>query len=473
MNIPTPTADSGSFRDRNGRVYLQDERVFRGLSASALENFAALRKTAFYRKFSASGALIKTSKLNDKHNPLAEHLRQQWAGFLEHERVEIISYPYEWTFGMLKAAALLQLQLTEAAIGEGFTLKDATPYNVQFVGARPVFIDILSFEPMADGAPWSAYRQFCEMFLFPLMLQAYKGVHFQPFLRSRIDGVDVQTAGRLFGLRDRFRKGVMAHVWLHAKLERRYSGSGENVRASLKSAGFKRELILVNVRKLKKLVSRLQWEGNGSEWGDYSCFHNYSDDDHVRKEAFVARCVQEVKPDTVWDIGCNIGQFSRIAAQYCRQVVATDIDHFAVERLYSDPRTPANILALVQNVADPSPNWGWRNRERRDLQYRSQPGMVLCLALIHHVVITANIPLAEFIDWLAGLSGQLVIEYVSRTDDKVRTLLRNKEDKYWDYHRDYLEQQLERHYRIQERIELRAGQRQLYWCQKKASSPSG
>ncbi len=179
--MPTGTADSGSFRDRDGRIYRQDERVFRGLSATALENFAAIRETAFYRKFNAAGLLIKTSRLHEEDNPLSQHLRQQWAGFLEHERVEIISYPYEWTFGMLKAAALLQLQLTEAAIGEGFTLKDATPYNVQFVGAKPVFIDIPSFEPLVDGAPWSAYRQFCEMFLFPLMLQAYKGVHFQPF----------------------------------------------------------------------------------------------------------------------------------------------------------------------------------------------------------------------------------------------------------------------------------------------------
>ena len=460
--------DSGSFRDRDGRIYLHEQRVFRGLSAAALENYRTLSETAFYRNLSESGSLVGTRELHEEGNPLPEQVKQQWAGFLEHDRIEVISYPYEWPFGMLKAAALLQLKLTEAAIREGFTLKDATPYNVQFNGPKPVFIDIASFEPLAAGEPWAAYRQFCEMFLFPLMLQAYKGVHFQPFLRSRIDGVDVQTAGSLFGFRDRFRKGVMTNVWLQAKLDRRYGGSGENVRSSLKSAGFNRELILVNIRKLKKLVTHLQWEGDGSEWGDYTRFHNYSDDDHTRKEAFVGQCVRVGKPGTVWDIGCNTGQFSRIAAQHCTQVVATDIDHFAVERLYRDPETPANVLPLVQNVADPSPNWGWRNMERRDLRHRSQPGMVLCLALLHHVVITANIPLAEFIDWLAGLSDQLLIEYVSRADDKVQTLLRNKEDKYWDYHRDYLERQLQRHYRIRERVELREGQRQLYWCQKRA-----
>jgi SAM-dependent methyltransferase len=461
--------DTGSFRDRDGRIYLHDDRVFRGLSKAALENYQKVIETKFYRKFSKAGLLVNTVEVESLDNPLPINVQQQWAGFLEHERVAVISYPYEWAFSMLKSAALLQLRLTAAAIKEGFTLKDASPYNIQFVGNKPVFIDIASFEALREGEPWSAYRQFCEMFLFPLMLQSYKGVNFQPFMRSRIDGIDVQTAGKLFGFRDRFRKGVFGNVWLQAKLDRRFGGSSENVRSSLKSAGFNRELILVNIRKLKKLITALSWEGDGSEWGDYTSFHNYSDEDHAQKEAFIAHCVEQGEPGTVWDIGCNTGQFSSIAAQHCKQVVATDIDHFAVERLYRNPEIPANVLPLVQNVADPSPNWGWRNLERRDLQFRSQPGMVLCLALIHHVVITANIPLAEFIAWLASVTDQLVIEFVSRDDDKVETLLRNKEDKYWDYRQDYLEEQLGRYFEIREQIGLRDEKRQLYWCQKLAS----
>ena len=264
------------------------------------------------------------------------------------------------------------------------------------------------------------------MFLFPLMLQAYKGCHFQGFMRAGIDGVNVQTASALFGFRDRFRKGVMSHVWLQSKLDRRFGGSSVNVRSDLKSAGFNRELILVNVRKLQKLVNRLAWQATGSEWGDYTEFHNYSEGDQLRKEDFIRQAIIDERPATVWDIGCNTGQFSRIAAEECEQVVSMDIDHAAVERLFLDKDTPDNILPLLQNVADPSPNWGWRNRERSDLQSRSRPDLVLCLALIHHVVITANIPLGEFVDWLAGLTDRLVIEYVSRKDDKVKTLLRNK-----------------------------------------------
>jgi len=224
--------------------------------------------------------------------------------------------------------------------------------------------------------------------------------------------------------------------------------------------------ILVNVRKLQKLVRKLEWRASGSEWGDYSEFHNYSDEDHVRKEDFIREAATSSNASVVWDIGCNTGQFSRIASSLCKQVVSTDIDHVAVERLFLNKEAPDNILPLVQNVADPSPNWGWRNAERTDLQSRSKPGLVLCLALIHHVVITANIPLAEFVDWLAGLTDKLVIEYVSRRDDKVKTLLRNKEDKYQDYSSENLEINLKRHFEVKRQEHLNNGDRTLFYCEK-------
>ncbi len=382
--------------------------------------------------------------------------------------VSIITYPYEWTFGMLRDAALLQLDLLEAAMAEDMSLKDATPYNIQFVGGQPVFIDIASFIPLESGATWAGYRQFCEMFLFPLMLQAYKGIHFQPFMRAAIDGVDVQTAARLFSLRDRFRPGVFSHVWLQSRFDRRYGGTQQNVRSSIKSAGFNREMILANVRRIRKLVTGMKWQGDGSEWAAYAEFHNYSAGDHELKESFIADCAAESQPRVAWDIGCNTGQFAKIAASHAGLVVAMDLDHFAVERLYRELKAAGggNILPLVQNVADPSPNWGWQNRERSELKIRAAPDLVLCLALLHHVVITANIPLEEFIAWLAGLTSNLVIEYVSRDDDKVKTLLRNKADNYADYSREGLGHALQQYFTIERQLTLGEGRRHLYWCRR-------
>ena len=461
-----PAVDSGSFRDRDGRVYRVDGRILRGLSAEALAEFETLQATGFYSRFLERGQLVRSTSLAPEDVPVPEEEKARWAGFLEHQRIPVITYPYEWTFGMLRDAALLQLDLLEAALLEGMTLKDATPYNIQFSGGQPVFIDIASFETLPAGAPWAGYRQFCEMFLFPLLLQAYKGIPFQPLLRGSIDGVGVQTAARMFGLRDRFRRGILSHVWLQSRLDRRFGGTGKDVRGELKTAGFHKELILANVRKLRKLIGRLHWGGEGSEWGAYEAFHNYSESDHAAKEAFVDECVAAGSARCVWDIGCNTGQFSRIVARHAGQVLAMDLDHYAVERLYHAIHIGGerNILPLVQNVADPSPNWGWRNRERTDLASRARPDLVMCLALIHHIVITANVPLDEFIGWLADLADQLVIEYVSRADEKVQALLRNKRDKYSDYSREGLERALGEHYTVRRHLVLESGNRHLYWC---------
>lgn len=458
--------DAGSFRDRDGRIYRCGDRIVRGISAGALEDYRKLEVTNFFRKFTESGRIVGTREVAALDVPLADDEKARWAGFLEHERIPVVSYAYEWTFSMLRDAAVLTLDLLEAAIQENMTLKDATPYNVQFVGGKPVFIDIPSFETLPAGSTWSGYRQFCEMFLFPLMLQAYRGIDIQPMMRSSIDGVRVQTMSRMFGFWQRFKKGVFTHVWLQAKLDSKYGGTSQNVKSDLKSAGFSKELILANVRKTRKLVQKLSWGGEGSEWGAYEEFHNYSESDHELKEAFINDCVRDGGAQTVWDIGANTGQFSRIAARHARQVLAMDIDHFAVERMYRKNTADgvSNILPLVQNVVDPSPNWGWRNSERSDLVSRARPDLLLCLALIHHVVITANVPLDEFIAWLASLTDQLVIEYVSRADDKVETLLRNKEDKYHDYSRENLESALAVHFDIRRKLPLESGHRFLYWC---------
>lgn len=454
--------DGGSFRDRQGRVYLVDGRVIRGLKASALANYEALNQTSFFPRLLAAGSVIGGRVLDKAEVPLDQEQTAAWDGFLEHDRVAVISYPYEWTVSMLQDAALLQLSLLELALDEDFTIKDATPYNVQFVDGRPVFIDIPSFEPLTAGKPWTGYRQFCELFLFPLLLQCYKGIDFQPLLRARIDGVDLQQANRLLGLRDRFRKGVMSHVWLQSKLDSRFSNTSREVKTDLKAAGFNKELILANVRKLKKLIEGLNWQHGRTEWGNYADTHNYTETDHKQKGAFVDQCLAGDRRGLLWDMGSNQGQFSRIAAQHCDQVLALDVDHPSLDRLFREQDRPANILPLLQNVLDPSPNWGWRLNERRDLVTRARPDVILALAVIHHVVISGHVPLNDFVAWLAEITPELIIEFVDRSDDKVQTLLRNKDDDYADYDLALFEAALKRHFTVESRLTLGAGKRHLF-----------
>jgi hypothetical protein len=459
--------EPGSFRDRTARVFYHDGKVFRGLDASALKEWEALSATEFYRAFSKSGAIVATQRLDLAAVPLpsSDH---PWAGVLEHERLPFVSYPYEWSFGMLRDAALLQLDLVLSALEEGMSLKDASAYNIQWKGAAPVFVDIASFYIRKEREPWVGYRQFCQMFLYPLLVQAYRDVPFQPWMRGNIDGMDAELCLRLMSARDYLRASVLLHVYLQAKAQAAYSGTKRDVRADLRQAGFDTRIIKANATRLRATIAALEWKWGSTTWSDYDKCGHYEAADAAQKQAFVREIAGTKTWNLVWDIGCNVGVFSRIAAERARYVVAMDGDHVAIDRLYralKADRVP-NILPLVVNIADPSPNLGWRNMERKRIDERGRPDLVLALALIHHVVIGANIPLAEFVEWLFDLGGDLVIEFVTREDPMVATLLRNKEDHYHDYHEDVFERTLAAKFQIVKRQALGSGTRILYYAQR-------
>jgi hypothetical protein len=385
------------------------------------------------------------------------------AAVLRHERVPVVSYPYEWPFGMLKDAALLELDLLLAALDEGLVLKDASPYNVQWRGTQPVFVDVGSFEQLREGEPWAGYRQFCTLVLYPLQLQAYKGVPFQPWLRGALEGIEPSEMRALLGFRDRFRRGVLTNVVLHARLEGRYAD--RDVKSDLKKAGFHAELIRAHARKLRKLVQRLEWEPARTAWSDYGEANPYDDADAAAKEAFVREAAGTRRRRLLWDLGANDGRYTRIAAREADYTVAVDADTAVVEALYRTLRTEGSrtILPLVGNVADPSPGLGWRGAERSPLAERARPDLTLCLALVHHVALSSNVPVRSFLDWLAELETEVVVEFPTRDDPMVQRLLSRKgPGANPDYDTKVFERALGERWRVERREVLPSGTRILY-----------
>lgn len=455
--------EQGSFRDREGRVFYRDGEVYRALTAEALAQWHLLAGKRFFGQLTEAGRLVATEELAVDSVPLPPGT--EWTGVLKHERLPFVSYPYEWSFSMLKDAATLQLEVLARALEEDMSLKDATPYNVQWRGTRPVFIDVPSFIALADGDTWSGYRQFCELFLNPLLLQAYKNVSFQPWLRGSLEGLPAQEMASIFSMRDRFRPGVLLHVSLLARMLDKHADTKKDVKRELRELGFKKELIIANVKRLSKLVAGLEWKQSSSEWSEYADHNTYDEDNRSRKAEFVRTAATAKRHRLIWDLGCNTGDYSRIAAEGADFVVSMDADQLAIERLYLALRSESigeKILPLVMNLADVSPNRGWRGRERRAIDARGTPELTLCLALIHHVVISANVPMGEFLDWLADLGTDLVIEFVTKDDPMVKKLLLNKEDQYRDYDPPSFEAELVRRFEIVRREELEGGSRILY-----------
>ncbi len=405
--------DPGSFRDPASRVVLDGEKVLRLLDERGLRGWRALAATEFFTKAVSDGRVIAAVEVDPPAGS---------AGALEHPRLPLVSYPYEWTFSMLKDAALLQLGLLEEALGVGLTIKDSTPYNIQFVDGRPIFIDIGSFEAYRKGEPWIGYRQFTRQYLFPLMLRAWVGVPFQPWLRGDLEGLTPSDMSRLLGGRKRFNMGALLHVRLQARMESRMSDRA--VREDLKSAGFSSDLILANVKKLRSLVTSLVWEHGVDGWSDYgSCTHVSRDRD--TKSEFLQSALDRLGSRRVLDLGANDGHFSAIAAKTGAQAIALDSDEPVLDDLYR--RSVGQSLSVIlTDLGNPSPAQGWAGGERPGIVERARPDLVIAYGLIHHLIYSASIPPQEVVAWLRSFDTPVLVEFVSPEDDMVAKLSGNK-----------------------------------------------
>lgn len=441
------SADPASFRDPAGRVYRRNGRIFRTVSATAAADFDFAHTNDALRQLVSEGAVIASHDVaaNDADAP-----DERAARIVEHPKLPFVSYPYEWSFPLLKRAALHHLDLQIALLPSGVSLSDATAYNVQFVGVRPVFIDALSFQRYEEGAYWAGHGQFCRQFLNPLLLRALTGVPHNDWFRGSLEGVPTEMLSRLIPFSNRFSWRLLTHVLLPARLQA--SGADE---ASAKKAAARplpQFAYLGMLRQLRDWIAGLQPKGvRKSVWSDYADNNSYAGQEAEAKQRIIGEFAARVKPRLMWDLGCNTGAYSEVALENGAQsVVGFDFDQGALEGAYrrAADRNLA-FLPLFQDAANPSPGQGWSGEERAGLAARSADAEALiALAFVHHIAIGRNVPLDRFSDWLTGLAPQGVVEFVPKEDPMVGRLLALRKDIFPDYTLENFKSQIARSARI-------------------------
>ena len=452
--------DPASFRDLAGHVYEQDGRILRTVMPRAAAAYEGVRDSGALASWIERGWVIPTA---ETAAPTADNAIQGAAYVLEHTRVPFVSYPYEWSFGLLKAAAVLQLDLLDDALARGRQLSDATAYNVQFVGARPVFIDVLSFREYHAGDYWIGHRQFCEQFLNPLLLRSLVGVPHNAWFRGSPEGI---PAVELDALLPRVRKlswNVLSHVTIPARLARKHAAS------PLTAVRPSRPLPLAAYRglvtQLRHWIGRLEpRNATPSVWRGYETMGTYEASERERKHAFVAEFIGTLRPTMLWDIGCNTGEFSEAALKAgAHYVVGFDADHGALDAAFARATDrQLAFLPLFLDAANPSPDQGWNQQERRGLAARGPADALLALAVVHHLAIGRNVPLEAIARWLADLAPRGIIEFVPKNDPTVQLMLANREDVFDGYDQTGFETALGRHARIVRGETVSSSGRRLY-----------
>jgi hypothetical protein len=452
-----------SFRDPSGFLFVRDKLLLRQVNELYREHYDLLMSSGLYRALVGEGLQIPHEEADLKLAPSPGAYR-----VLRPEPIPFISYPYEWSFSQLRDAALATLRIQGIALRHGMCLKDASAYNIQFRAGRPVLIDSLSLEKRNEGEPWVAYRQFCEHFLAPLALMSYRDVRLGQLLRSYLEGIPLDLASSLLPLSTRLRFSLASHIHLHASVQKRASrNTAQRNGHRISQAGF-----LGLMQSLEKAVERLRWKPEGTVWADYYDKSNYSAEAFEEKERLVREFLGEIQPRVVWDLGANVGRFSRVAARAGAFTVAFDLDPAAVELNYLECKRSGDtrILPLLLDLANPSPGTGWSHTERASLVERGPADAVLCLALVHHLAIGHNLPLGKIAEFLAMLGPALVIEFVPKEDAQTQRLLATRRDIFDGYRQDAFEAAFGQFFRLRRSEQIRGTQRTLYLMQKERAA---
>lgn len=463
---------SKTFRDPDARLYEFEQEMIRVVDRDFGDFLIGLMNSKSFQFL--GGRLIETNQINPLEEAgalidLPEDLEDKI--LFKHRKISFPSYPYEWPAEMLHAAGVLTTDIVAAILKDGAGLKDATPFNVLFDGPNPIFIDLASFERRRSGDPfWLPEGQLLRNFMYPLLLSREFETPIKDILINHRDGVTLEYVYPLLSTFKKITPSIFKMITLPILAEK-IAGSKRDLHEvkSGKSPEMA-EFVLEHLfkRLQKQLIKLNPSDRKNSFWSGYMAHHlSYDDADFETKERIVRSVIEDVKPKTVLDVGCNTGNFSRIAAELGATVVAIDTDEKSVGRVWREAhRDQLDILPLVVDLVNPTPATGWENRENDSFLTRADQkfDLTMMLAVVHHVMIDGGINVSEILRVARQMTTQvLLIEYVDPTDEMFKKLLRGREELYLDFNKDAFQAELQKLFSTVKEIKsLKGGMRILF-----------
>jgi len=415
----TNNIHEASFRDPSGFMFHDGDTLRRVIKPIYFPQYKKLSESGIFKTLIKNGLLISHQETSVSEEKIV----------ITPEKIPFITNPYEWGFEQYKQAALLTLKIQKYALSKGFILKDASAYNVTFHKGKPIFIDTLSFDFYEEGTPWRAYKQFITHFLGPLVLAKYHGNEVFNMMQSFIDGIPVKMIASMLPRRSKLSSVLYPNIHLLAKMESKHN---DDYKGETKISKLSKKAQNNIISSLYNYIQKLSLKEE-SEWGEYYSKTNYNKDAFETKKNLIREWVTPLNPEKLIDIGGNDGTFARTVQDIVQHVIVTDIDSNAVDYNFKQVlrNKEENMLPFVCDVLQPAPGIGFNNTERSSLIKRLQeyaPDVTMALALIHHITLSGNVPFEKSAEFFAKFSNNLIIEFPTRADSWVESLLIRKRE---------------------------------------------
>jgi SAM-dependent methyltransferase len=469
-----------SFRDPACNVIRINNSIFRFIHIHEKEEFSKVYLSSVVKNLVNNGLLNSFEIINEDFSlqKLLEddafsqsYKRHSPRIVLKHKLIEFPSYPYEWSSSMLFEAALITLDISEKILDEGLILKDATPFNVLFEGAKPVFVDLTSIEKRNEKSPiWLAYSQFIQSFLFPLFLSKKLNRSMNTCFLTNKEGVELKDCIKYASVFDTF---SFKYIYLPSFFEKIIKRFSFDIHSKNKSFDpiVSKHILKSLYKKCRKTLYKLKPSEKKSDWSLYmDNLNHYSNAQFDLKKSFVIDVLKN-NFKNILDVGCNDGFFSILAAKKCAKVVAIDSDSNVIDKLWNKIKnTQLNILPLIVNLCRPTPAVGWNNNEGLSFLKRSKNhfDLVMMLAVFHHMLVTERIPVNEIAKLASDLSKKsLIIEYVDFKDVMFQKLLRGRDGLFESLSLEKFKKEFGKYFNIEKCTHIPGSYRHLFFMSKK------
>ena len=440
--------DHGSFRDPSGFIFEHDKRIIRIIKKFGKKNYEYINSKNIIEESINNNFLIKTKDVTSEFEKL---VNDDNCFFLEHEKIDYISYPYEWGFFQLKDAAIHHLNFQLFLLEKNFILKDSSAFNIQFVNNKPIFIDALSIEKYNEGEYWKGHSQFLQQFLNPLLLKSLKGIDFNNWFKGNLNGLKTSELNSLLSFKDKLSLNVFFSVFLLAKLENKNKLDPSKAIKKIKNQKqLSKKSFRMILIQLKNWIKKLNPKVNKSDWDTYSFSNTYQSKEEEHKLKLVNNFSNTIKPKILADIGCNDGIYSIESIKAgAKQVIGFDVDLNSINKAYlKSVKENYNFLPLYFDAMNPSSKCGWNELERKSFNDRIKFDSFIALAFIHHLIIGNNVPMEDALSWITNIAPQGLIEYVDKEDQTVQTMIALKGDIFPNYNNANFEKSLNKFGRI-------------------------
>lgn len=403
-------ASSLSLADEVGTVFFWRGRVLRAVRAEAAETMRALLKSGLLTALMERGWIPRCREST---------LRVQGFTFvIEQDRLQVVSYPYEWTYGMLRDAAARVIEINLLARTFGWELKDCHGFNFVFDGPEPRWVDLGSFVPLPPNARgWVVYEQYLQFYDYPLRIWSDGG----GFLARRLVAVSDTMSHADYGLYRwpwlRLAGAARYQRWWvfwHQHYRRLSRISDDRIRArlprplgtwlaALKNRGWLPGLD-VPLQRVRRRTLHRRRRGPEGFWSNYqsggAAFVTTS-----RFQRIVA-LIRQLEVTSVIELGGNQGWLSEalLRSGAVQSALCTDADETAVDLAYERTKAAGGrlntaVLDFVQPMVNPAGD---------PPAQRFRADAVLCLAVSHHLLLTQRISVSRMLNSIALHSTRLV-----------------------------------------------------------------